>query len=358
MKIAPRRADGFCRDPDPGVRAVLVHGPDAGLARERADRLTAAAAGDLGDPFRVAELTGEAVAADPALLADEAGALALAGGRRAVRVKGAGDRLAGAVEAMLARPTGDALVVVEAGDLPRRSRLRALMEKGAATAAVACYRDEGRAVEAVAAEELRRGGVAADREALALLGALLGGDRLQTRAEAAKLALYVGEGGRATAADVEAVVADGSFLSMDRIVHAAAAGRIGELDRALERALANRENPLSILRAAGRFLMRLHLFVALRERGAPADEAARAAGAFHFRAVDALKAAAPRWTARRIERALDRLGETDVLCKTADLRMPAATLCRRALHDVARPAPAERKRNPPLPSVEEGRGGG
>ncbi len=338
MKIPARRADGFCGNPDPGVRAVLVHGADAGLVRERADRLVAAAAGDPADPFRVAELTGEAVAGDPALLVDEAGALALAGGRRAVRVRDAGDRVAGAVEDMLARPTGDTLVVVEAGELAGRSRLRALIEKADRAAAVACHRDEGRAVEAVAAGELRRHGVEADGEALALLGAWLGGDRMQTRNEAAKLALYVGEGGRATAADVEAAVADSSFLSMDRIAHAAGAGRIDELDRALERALANRDNPVSILWAARRFMMRLHLFVALRERGASGDEAARAARAFHFRARDALKDAGRCWTARRIERALGHLDEADIRCKTAD--MPAATLCRRALHDIARAARA------------------
>ena len=68
MKISARQADGFVKQPDPKVRAVLVFGPDSGLVRERAETLAHGVVDDLSDPFRVAELDSSAVAKDPALL--------------------------------------------------------------------------------------------------------------------------------------------------------------------------------------------------------------------------------------------------------------------------------------------------
>ena len=56
---------------------------------------------------------------DPARLADEAAALSMLGGRRVVRVRNAGNGLGKLFEAFLESPIGDALVVVEAGDLAK-----------------------------------------------------------------------------------------------------------------------------------------------------------------------------------------------------------------------------------------------
>ena len=338
MKIAARQAEAFCRAPDAAVRAVLVYGADSGLVRERSDLLASSVLEDLGDPFRMAEMQGDTVASDPVLLIDEAGAIALTGGRRVVRVKGGGDRLTDAVKDLLAQPTGDTLVVIEAGELQGRSKLRGLLEKAKDGAAVACYRDEDSDLGSVIVDELAQHGVEAEGDAVQLLVAYLGGDRRQTRAEVAKLALYVGEGGRATVADVEAAVADSSYLSMDRIAHAVSSGNLDDLDRSLERALADREQPVTILGAVRRHMTQLQLFLSLRDRGMAEGQALKAAKVFHFRAEDALKAGSRRWTSDRALRALGHLNEAEIQCKTTG--MPADTICRRTLYDLARAAHA------------------
>ena len=89
MKLAPARVAAFLRRPDPAIRAILLYGPDAGLVRERADVLARSVCADLADPFRIADLNGAVLAADPARLADEAAQLSLIGGRRVVRVRAA-----------------------------------------------------------------------------------------------------------------------------------------------------------------------------------------------------------------------------------------------------------------------------
>ena len=94
VKLAAARVAAFLRRPDPEIRAVLFYGPDAGLVRERADAVARTVCPDLRDPFRVAELTAAALAADPARLADEAAQISLMGGSRVVRVREAGDALA------------------------------------------------------------------------------------------------------------------------------------------------------------------------------------------------------------------------------------------------------------------------
>jgi len=109
---------------------VLVFGPDEGLVRERVNALVKAAAGSGDDPFRVVELDGDALRADPARLADEAGAISMLGGRRAVRVNGITDNQAKTVEDFLGghRDSKHTLVIFEAGELPGRAALRKLFE--------------------------------------------------------------------------------------------------------------------------------------------------------------------------------------------------------------------------------------
>ena len=336
VKIPGREIDSFCRAPGDAIRAVLIYGADQGLVRERSNLLLGGVVDDPRDPFRVCDLTGDEAARDPARLMEEAVSLSMTGGRRVVRVRGMTDSFAPTMAEVLKLPTGDTLILVEAAELAARSKLRAAFEKAKDAAAVACYRDEGRVLEAVIADELSRQGVSADGDARRLLASCLGGDRMQTRNEIAKLALYVGPGQRATARDVEDAVADSSFLSLDRIAHDVSSGNLDDLDRSLERALANRETPGTVLAAVRRHLTQLELVLGLKERGVNEAQAMKSARVLHFRAEDALKAAGRRWNAPLVRRARDYLFDAEERCRTTG--MPDITICRRTLFDIARTA--------------------
>ena len=80
------------------------------------------------------------------------------GGRRVVRVRGAGNDLADLFEDFLDDPKGDALVVVEAGDLAKGTGLRKLFESDDKAAAIACYADTARNLEDVVRDTLARRG--------------------------------------------------------------------------------------------------------------------------------------------------------------------------------------------------------
>ena len=154
MKLATGRIEAFLRRPDPQCRAVLLYGPDVGLVRERADLVGRTVVQELQDPFRVADLTGATLAADPARLFDEAAQISLMGGRRLVRVRDAGDAHSAIFTRFLAAPPGDGLVVVEAADLPARGSLRRAFDDAPAGVAIGCYPDSARELADVIRQSL------------------------------------------------------------------------------------------------------------------------------------------------------------------------------------------------------------
>jgi len=334
VKLAASRVAGFLRRPDPEVRAVLLYGPDAGLVRERAAALARTVCPDLQDPFRVADLTGAALAADPARLADEAAQISLMAGRRVVRVREAGDALAALFGRFLADVRGDALVVVEAGELPGRSSLRRVFDDASAAAAIGCYPDNARDLADLVRETCAAQRIAISRDAVDFLVTHLGGDRLLTRAELDKLTLYAGEGGRIALDDARAVIADTAALSLDDALLAAAEGDAAALDRALARVFQEGESPVTVIRALLRHLQRLHLLALRVGGGEPIDAAIRSARPpIFFKEQDSWRRQLQRWTETRLRAALDRVAEAEFRMKLTGL--PAETICREALFRIA-----------------------
>ena len=230
MEIKAHQADRFVANPPAGLVAALVYGPDQGSVRERATALAKNIVSDLNDPFRVAELDEAALDADPALLWDEAAALSMVGGRRVVRVRGAGNALAKDFARFLSDPKGDALIVVEAGELAKSAALRRVFEDADNAAAVPCYPDNERDLSDVVRAGLKAHGLTIEDDALHYAVSRLGSDRGVTRSELEKLALYAMGEKTVTAAHVAAVMGDESELRMDETFDAAGEGDYARLD--------------------------------------------------------------------------------------------------------------------------------
>ncbi|HZK90401.1 MAG TPA: DNA polymerase III subunit delta [Stellaceae bacterium] len=344
MKLAAGRVEGFLRRPDPEIRAVLLYGPDAGLVRERADTLGRTISTDLRDPFQVADLTGAALAADPARLYDEAAQISLMGGSRLVRVREIGDAQSAVFGRFLAGPPSDALVVAEAGDLPARGALRRVFDEAAYGVAIGCYPDGARDLGEVIRDSFAAHRVAASRDAVDFLIMHLGGDRLLTRAELEKLALYAGDGGRVELDDARLSVADSAALSLDDAVLAAAEGDTGALDRALSRVFQEGESPVSVIRATLRHLQRLHLLSARVTGGESVDGAVRGARPpIFYKQQDSFRRQLALWREAGLRRQLDRLAGAEAQLKTTGI--PAETACRAALLELAQAAKAQPARS-------------
>jgi DNA polymerase-3 subunit delta len=345
MQVKSSGVEAFIARPDPKAQAVLLYGPDQGLVRERADRLALGVVADLKDPFRIVELSPAALKRGSAPLRDEAAALAFGGGRRVVRVREASDAFAAVFKDFLADPAGDALILIEAGDLAKQSSLRRAFEAAGNAAALPCYRDEGRALEQVIRAQLQEAGLKVEPDALAWLASVLGSDRGITRRELDKLILFMANremGAMVTLAEAQAIVGDSAAAAVDEVLQAAAEGDVAALDRTLTRA-AGETTPVGLIRIAQRYFQRLHLAASAVEAGASIDAVIKSARPpLFFRAADSFRTALGLWTPARLERVLERLLETELAAKSTGA--PDELLVRQLLLDIAQGARAGARR--------------
>lgn len=268
VALKGRAIKGFLASRDKAVAAVLIYGPDSGLARERAVMLASKVVADFKDPFNYLELSDADLKDDPARLADEISALSFAGGERVIRLRTSGEAAVKAAGLLLegldgghVKPNG--IVIIEAGELTPRSGLRKAFEKAKSGAALPCYADgpadvRAMATEAASAEELRF-----EPDALDLLVAILGDDHGISRAEIDKLILYKGpkqiRSGPAQISldDVRASLVDGLGDAMDDTAGAAADGAPARLAAALYKAASAGASPIGLLRALQRQFSRI-----------------------------------------------------------------------------------------------------
>jgi DNA polymerase-3 subunit delta len=338
VALKAQEIDAFVARPDPRRPIALIYGPDAGLVRERAERIIAASVDDPRDPFALAHLQGDELASEPTRLVEEAHTVPLFGGKRAVWVRAGSRNFAAAVEALLAAPPADCRVVIEAGDLRRTAPLRTLCEKSKSAVAIPCYVDGERELARLIDEELRAADLAIAPEARAALATLIGGDRLASRSELRKLALYATGRQRIELDDVLAVVADASALALEAVIDAAFAGRAADTEAQFAKALAAGTSSGTIMFAAVRHVTQLHKARLALEAGASSDAAL---GGFippiHFRRKPLIEAALKSWTAVRLLQTIERLA--DAGRELRQLRSPvdglAEPLAQRALLSIA-----------------------
>ena len=335
MRVRNAEADGFVRAPPEGLGAALLHGPDAGLVRERAERLVRGVVpADPGrEAFAVTVLNGGQITEDPARLADEAAALSLMGEARVVWLRGAQESHAETIARALSGPRAARLIVIEAGALRKSSPLRRLFEPGGpAKAAIECYPDDDRRLRRVITESLDEAGLVADDDALGYLDGVLGADRLATRAELAKLVAYMGDERRITRAHAEAAVGDSGVVTAEAAVLAAASGDLPGLERALTRAAAEGIAPTALVRTASTHFERLGRTLA-RIRAGEAPEAAIKRQRLHFTVAGAMAGQVRRWSPERVARAYGAFLEAEIAIKSADV--PDRAIVEHALFAVA-----------------------
>ena len=337
VALKSAQIDGFVARPDRGRPVVLVYGPDAGLVRERVTSLIGGAVSDPRDPFALARLDGDALASEPMRLVEEASTIPLLGGRRAVWVQAGRLNFAPAVEALLAAPSPDCLVVIEAGDLKRNAPLRVVCERAAHAVALPCYADAERELGRLIDEEMREAGITIAPDARAALLPLLGGDRLASRSEIRKLALYGRGEKRIELDDVMAVVADASALALDALIDAAFAGRQADVETQFEKARTAGTSVSSIISAALRQTSMLHKARLAVEDGKSVSAALDTmVPPVHFSRKGAFEAALKSWTSARLERAMAQLADASLEGRRTHSKADLAdTIAQRALIAIA-----------------------
>lgn len=338
MKAKPRDIPSLLKALPSGTRAALVFGRDEGLVRERAELIGKQIAPDLSDPFQVIRLGPEAVKNNPSILLDEIAAISMMGGKRLVRLEGAGNESTEAVKLVLESALGDGLLVVTGGDMKPTSSLRKTMEAAKNAVAIACYEDNAQDLFGLVQATLSAANLTASQDAMRYLVDNLGGDRGVSRSELDKLVLYKGNaGGEVTIDDVKACVGDTAALGLNQIAEAVTAGNLKDLETYLERAWTSSESAIAIIRTLQNRLMRLHQARGHVDKGiSPMEACNKLRPPVFFGEKDRFAREVSAWSAKKLEQALDILIGAELDCKTTG--NPVDVICARALLRLAKAA--------------------
>jgi DNA polymerase-3 subunit delta len=204
--------------------------------------------------------------------------------------------------------------VIEAGDLAPRHALRQAVESCKFAVALPCYADEGRDLPKLIDEVLGQFKLRADDDARQALIGSLGADRLLSRRELEKLALYAYGQGTVTSDDVDAVLSNAAQVTIDMLVDSVFSGEAQSMDSLLERAIKEGFDPSFIIGA----LLR-HAFLLLNtqkdlEGGRSLGEIEKQSRIFYKR-VSAFRRQVSLWSMTALQSAITSLGEAQLLTR-------------------------------------------
>lgn len=336
MKLTFRQIESFVAKPDPVARVILIYGPDAGLVRERAAVIGKSVVADLNDPFNVAVLTAEQIVDDPARLADEASAMSMMGGDRLIRVDDASDKIVTFVKTYLENPSQHSLVLLIAGELGTKSKLRDLCEKSKVAAAVPCYVDDARDLARLIRQSLHEQGYSIEQDAVSWLSENISGDRAKVRSELEKLMIYKGaEKTQIGLSDVMAACGAAGAQSFDDLVYGVAGRNTQAALKAYSVLMDEGISFVAILRAMQNHFRRLHRVKSEISAGAGVEEAMKKIHPpVFFKVEPAFRAQIQGWSLASLDRILSRLMELEAQCKTTG--MPTDTLCAQAILGISK----------------------
>jgi DNA polymerase-3 subunit delta len=333
-------AASFLKSPTEEIAAALIYGPDGGLVRERALALARTVTDDLNDPFNAIEFTDQDLKAAPATLADEAAALSFMGGKRLIRLRTTGDVASLAAKHLIDGVDGghlksNALVVIEAGDLTKASKLRKMFEAAKYAVSIACYEDRPEDLAALATDMANAAGRRFAPDALEFAVSLLGTDRGISRSELEKLVTYVGPADDPKLAqdisleDVRLCLIDTIEDAVDDVTAAALDGRYTELSVALKRCASAGAGEITLLRGLQRGMLRINAVQEEISRGAsPRDAMKKARPMVFFTEQRAFQQRLQAWSRQKIAAALDLLLEAETAAKTTGV--PQRAIAERA----------------------------
>jgi DNA polymerase-3 subunit delta len=296
--------------PDRDIRFYLFHGPDEAGSRALADRLLK------GLEAEKSGLLAQEVKADPARLADEAGAISLFGGRRALWIEPAGDEISEGLVALLEAPACENPVIAIAGSLRKTSTLLKLAEAHDLALSHISYIPEGRDLERLVVELGRDGGLHIAPEIAQRIAAACAGNQAIVAQELEKFALYLG----ASAGDpreldpetIDRLGADSAEADLMRLGDLALLGRMNALLDELARLPHGGSEPIPVLRALQRRLLMLAPLRARVERGESVDGVMTSMGkSLFWKDKPVLQRLLLTWSSERLAEAASRVSQLE-----------------------------------------------
>lgn len=332
MKMSGREAGRYFARPDPDKTGVLIYGSDGMRVALKRQELIAALIGPNGDEeMRLSRIPASDLRKDPAQLLDAIKAQGFFPGPRVAFVEDATDGIAPTLAVALSEwEAGDAQIVITAGQLAARSKLRKLFEGHSNAYAVGLYDDPPTRSEVE--EELSRAGMRdVSQEAmtdLVGLGAALGPGDFRQAVE--KLSLYKrGDDTPVSSEDVAACAPASTEAVLDDVLNVVAEGRATEIGPLMSRLQAQGIQPVTLCIGAMRHFKAL--YTAASDPGGASQGIARMRPPIFGPRRDRMLRQAKGWGASKLQTALGVLTDTDLQLRSAGQRAPAMALVERSL---------------------------
>lgn len=307
MKVSKASIGGSVDQPDPAIRFYLFHGPDEAQSRALGERLLH---GLGATKFAIAA---GAIKSDPASLADEAAAMSLFGGKRAIWIEPATRDVEDGVTALLEGAEPESPVIAIAGALTKTSALLKMAEASAAAFAYASYVPEGQDAERMVVDLGRRFGLKIERPVAARIAAAARNDQAIVGRELEKLALFLDASPQAPKSldrdAVDAVGADSAEGDFNRLADIALGGDLARLADELAALSPTGSEAIPVLRSLQRRLIMLAPLRARVERGETVDAVMASMGrSLFWKEKGSIERMLKKWSSEELARAAERAG--------------------------------------------------
>jgi len=324
MKIGAREVRGFLAKPDKAA-AVLLYGPDTGLARERSQDIIKTLLGPKPDALSILDVSEARLLSDPAMLSDELSAVSLMADKRVILIRDAGDKLTKIIESVSTLLQPDVYVIVLADELTSRSSLRAWFDKAPNVAAIACYHDEARDIGELVHETFSKANISVSSEVVQYLVSQLGNDRYVTRQELEKILTYIGDDKSLSIDAARQLTDTNRETQMDEAVNALADKNLSGLDKALVGLIKESIPPVAYLRALSRYFQRLYAIKQMTKNSNVEAVIDGLKPPVFYKQKPFLIRHVKQWDAESIAKALTHISAAELACKSSDIPAFAAS---------------------------------
>ena len=338
MKFSGKKLRQFFDCTPPQYNFNLFFGPDQGLVQERGRDLKDRFLGDQNHSGNVTEIYSSTIKDDDTSFIAAAHSLSLFGEKQLLLIRDGADSITNNVKKVIENSTLSWPIIVLAGDLSPRSSLRSYFEKHKHCAAVPCYAEEGKDLEALFIEILKEQNLNITKEGLSYLNQFLGGDRMVIRQELTKLSLFTNPAKNGqnliTGEDVISCIVPSTKTSTTDLIFEICKGSSPAADHIFPRLLGQGVSAIQINRALQQHLYRLYFVRSRLDAGEKYEAVLKSLKPpIFFKLQHAFKIQTLNWTLPKLYYAMSLLLECEIQCKKTGT--PEDLLCRRTLMRVS-----------------------
>ena len=329
VKLSGGKIERWLSSPDNNCWGILLYGPNQGLVSTRAKALiNSYSGGSALNGLSVACVDDEHARVNPSAIHDEAFAHSLLGGASVLWIREVAEKFADTIQVIIDGTIKPNTLIVEAGDLSPRSKIRRIFEQADNVVSIGCYDDDANTLRKIIKERFNQLNISTSKNALETLLARLGKDRLSNLSEIEKICLFAGENGTLTEESVMLLVGEGYGHFKDELIFAIFNGRRSMADNLLRSGIDAGLSPVQFIRQLQSHIEKLLTVRAAMNLGERPNQAiSKLRPPVFFKFKNDFHQQVQVWPVNSLEKCMRALIELEVDCKSTG--MPDVALCQR-----------------------------